>query len=481
MNTQVPSTTSAAKAKVLAKLPETHAESVAHLRQWIASPSIAAENPTCPQGAQHMLALLRWAGFDPAVILPTAGKPGVLATLDVGAATTLGVYFRYDVVPFDPTEWSVPPLEGRLVQLDDVGIVCYGRGAFDQQGPQISFLGALRAFQAAGVQLPVNLVLVAEGEEEIGSPHLDRLVGDPRVSSRLKPCVGVILPEASQAIDGSVEIFLGAKGIVDVELVASGEQWGRGPKFEVHSSRAAQLDNPAWHLIRALNTLICADGHTVAIDGFFDRARPPSSTELHMIEGYALDADEGAAKRLLGAERWVSNLSWRDSLFRLYSAPTINLQGLMSGYTGAASKAVLPHRAVAKIDFRLVPSMTAAQVVSQIRAHLANRGFGDIEVNMTAGYDATETDMEAELIKCAQTAYCTFGTRTTMLPRSPGSWPGCVFSKPPLNLPVATFGLGYGNGAHGPDEYYLIESVKPGLHGLDGASASFVEILYALA
>jgi acetylornithine deacetylase/succinyl-diaminopimelate desuccinylase-like protein len=115
-----------------------------------------------------------------------------------------------------------------------------------------------------------------------------------------------------------------------------------------------------------------------------------------------------------------------------------------------------------------------------VEAHLIERGFGDIEVNMTGGYDPTQTDVGSALIKGMQAAYGTLGTPTTMLPRNPGSWPGYVFSNPPLNLPVGTFGLGFESGAHGPDEYYLIESIDSRFHGLDGAVASFVELLYAL-
>jgi acetylornithine deacetylase/succinyl-diaminopimelate desuccinylase-like protein len=468
------------KALVLAQIPKMHGENVARLQRWISLPSIATENRNYPNGAHHLVDLLLQAGFDAAVVLPTAGKPGVFATLDVGAATTLGVYFRYDVVPFNPAEWSVPPLEGRLVPRDGLGTVCMGRGTFDQQGPQNSFLSALMAFRTAGIKLPVNLVLIGEGEEEIGSPHLGELIDEPRVRARLKGCSGVVLPEAGQSADGSVEIMLGAKGILELELVSSSARWGRGPKMEVHSSRAAQLDNPAWHLIQALNALIDIDGHTPAIKGFGDQAKALSPVERQMVVRYASKAPESATKQLLGVEHWVHDLNWHESLARLFSEPTLNLQGLVAGYTGPGSKTVVPHKAIAKIDIRLVPDMTAALALAQLKTHLSERGFGDIEVNMSGGYDPTQTDMGSELIRSMQAAYWTLGTPTTMLPRNPGSWPGCLFSNPPLQLPVGTFGLGYGSGAHGPDEYYLIDSIDSALHGIDGAVASFVEFLYAL-
>jgi acetylornithine deacetylase/succinyl-diaminopimelate desuccinylase-like protein len=154
---------------------------------------------------------------------------------------------------------------------------------------------------------------------------------------------------------------------------------------------------------------------------------------------------------------------------------------LVGGYTGPGGKTVLPHRAVAKIDMRLVPDMTAADTLAKLQAHLAKQGFPDIEVNMSGGYDPTQTDPGSRLIKAQLALYRKLGLEPQLWPRSAGSWPGCVFTAAPLSLPAGHFGLGHGTGAHAPDEYYLIESTNPKVQGLDGAVASFVEYLYALA
>src|SRR5215469_17888237 len=160
--------TPSGKAVVLAQIPDMHAENVKRLQDWIALPSIAAENRNYPQGPEHMAELARAAGFTDVKIMPTSGKPGVFGRIDAGAPTTVGIYFMYDVKQFVPEEWSSPPLEGRLVQKEGLGTVCMGRGAVNQKGPENSFLSALMAFKKAGKKLPVNLVLVCEGEEEIG-------------------------------------------------------------------------------------------------------------------------------------------------------------------------------------------------------------------------------------------------------------------------------------------------------------------------
>jgi acetylornithine deacetylase/succinyl-diaminopimelate desuccinylase-like protein len=469
------------KAAVLAQIPKMHAQNIKRLQEWIALPSIAAENRNFPQGPEHMAMLARDAGFTGVKIIPTSGKPGVFGKIDSGARTTLGVYFMYDVKQFVPEEWSSPPLEGRLVRKQGLGTVCMGRGAVNQKGPENSFLSALLAFKAAGRKLPVNLVLVCEGEEEIASPHFHEVVTHPEVLAELKKCSGIFMPEAAQDRDGGIEVSLGAKGVVELELVSSGEKWGRGPAHDIHSSLEAQVDSPSWHLVQALNTLIDKDGHTPAVEGFFEKAKPLSAAQEKMIREHAAKTTESTVKQQYGVKLWAHDKSWVDSLLALESRPTINIEGLVAGYTGPGGKTVLPHRAVAKIDMRLVPDMTATDTLAKLKAHLAKQGFADIEVNMSGGYDPTTTDPNSQLIQTQLATYRKLGVEPQLWPRSAGSWPGYVFTGPPLSLPAGHFGLGHGNGAHAPDEYYVIESTNPQVQGLDGAIGSFVEYLYAMA
>jgi acetylornithine deacetylase/succinyl-diaminopimelate desuccinylase-like protein len=211
------------KAAIAQEIAKLHDESVKRLQDWIALPSIAAENRNYPQGADYMAQLLRDSGFQKVSVLTTDGKPGVFATLDAGAAKTVGLYFMYDVKQFDPAEWTSPPLEAKIIDKPGLGKAIVGRGAVNQKGPEATFLAALHAFRGAGKKLPVNLVLVAEGEEEIGSPHIGQLVRRPEVEAALSKTVGVFMPSAEQEPDGIVTVSLGAKGVVELELVASGE------------------------------------------------------------------------------------------------------------------------------------------------------------------------------------------------------------------------------------------------------------------
>jgi acetylornithine deacetylase/succinyl-diaminopimelate desuccinylase-like protein len=200
-----------------------------------------------------------------------------------------------------------------------------------------------------------------------------------------------------------------------------------------------------------------------------------------MIAEAAKRLSEDEAKKLMGVKRWVKDVSWTEALERLAGSPTVNIEGIIGGYTGPGGKTVLPHQAIAKLDLRLVPNQTASGALAALKAHLAKRGFGDIEVNVTGGYDPTTTPADSPIIKAEEAVYKNHGVDPVLLPRLGGSWPGYVFTNPPLSLGAGHFGLGHGSGAHAPDEYYLIESSNPKIAGFDDAVMSYVEYLYELA
>src|SRR6059036_2233280 len=423
-------------ASIQSEIEKRHDESIQRFQHWVRNPSIAAEDRGMDEGCELMITMARDAGFQTAKRIDTDGHPGVFATLDAGAPKTFGLYFMYDVKQADPAEWSSPPFDAAIVDKPGFGKVVMGRGAVNQKGPEAAFLAALHAIRGAGRKLPVNLVLIAEGEEEIGSPHFPQVVRRPEVLAALKPCLGIFMPSAAQGLDGQVTITLGAKGVIEVELVSSGERWGRGPRADIHSSNKARVHSPAWHLVEGLATLVSPDGNDPAIDNYADKARPLSADEKAMIAAAAARMDENAAKKLLGVEHWVHDVSWTEALERLMSRPTVNIEGMVGGYTGPGGKTILPHRAVAKLDLRLVPDMTAAESLAALKAHLTKRGYGDIEVNMTGGYDPNSTAVNAGLIRAQTAVYRRGGIDPVMLPRSAGSWPGYVFTGDPLRLPA---------------------------------------------
>lgn len=469
------------RAQIVSVVEGQHDATVKALQDWIALPTIAAEKRNVAEGAEYMRRLALDAGFQQARIVPTDGVPAVFATLDAGAPTTLGIYFMYDVKQYDPAEWSSPPLEGALVDRPDEGLTMVGRGAVNQKGPEMAFLAAVKAIQASGRKLPVNLVLVAEGEEEVASTNFHQVVADPEVQAALAKSIGVFIPSAAQSKDGSANITLGAKGAVEFQLVVGGETSDKYPKTDIHSSNHARIENPAWRLVKALDTLVADDGHTPAIDGWFENVKPLTARQKQLIAEGAKLNPEAEAKAELGVGRWIDDEEYVTSLERFLSQPTVNIQGLVAGYTGPGGKTVLPGRAEAKLEFRLVPDMTKDEAVSKLKAHLAKRGFDDVQVTVSGGYGPNETDEDSTLIRAQKVLFDANGIPYSIRARNAGSWPGVIFNGPPLNLPASQFGLARGGGAHAPNEWFLIESSKPGLYGLDEATMAFVDYLYVVA
>ncbi len=455
--------------------------SVKRIQDWIRHPGIAAEKWQMDSACDYTMGLLKDAGFQTVAKVPTDGEPGIFATLDAGAKRTVGIYFMYDVKQVNPSEWTTPPFDAALVDKPGFGKVIVGRGAINQKGPEAAFLAALHAIRAAGKKLPVNLVLVAEGEEEIASPHFYQIVQKPEVLAALKRCEGIIIPTAWQSRNGAVTINLGSKGPMEFQLIASGEKWGKGPLGDIHSSQHAHVDSPVWHLVQALNTLVEADGHTPAIDGWFENVRPLTVREKELIAATAKAGNEAEAKAAMGVKMWINDEPWQQSLERLASQPTVNIQGLVAGYTGQGGKTVLPGRAEAKLECRLVPNQTFKEAEAKLRAHLKKRGFGDIEVNVSGGYDPTETSETSRVIRAQQAVYARAGVQQTLYPRNAGSWPGSVFTQPPVSLPAGQFGLGHGSGAHAPNEYFVIDSSNPKVEGLVGCTMGFVDFLHEMA
>jgi len=329
-------------------------------------------------------ACLRDAGFGGVTKIPTDGQPGIFATLDAGAPRTIGIYFMYDVKQVDPAEWSSPPFEAAIVEKPGLGKSRGRPRSREPKGSRGSFLAALHAIRGAGRKIPVNLVFVAEGEEEIGSPHFRRSCTVPSVGCAAQ-VQRSLHASAEQDLDGKVTMTLGAKGIVELELVSSGEKWGRGPRKDVHSSLKAMIDSRRgiwWRRSRLWSRPMATLRRLRALPTRPVRSLPRKRND----RGSCPPLDESVA-RSSTASSMDNDVNYQEALELLQSRPTVNIEGLVGGYTGPGGKTILPHRAVAKLDLRLVPDMKADEALAALKAHLAKHGFADIEVNMTGGYD----------------------------------------------------------------------------------------------
>jgi acetylornithine deacetylase/succinyl-diaminopimelate desuccinylase-like protein len=451
-----------------------------NLRRWVRQPSVSAQN----QGIQEMATLvrddLRKLGFQEAELVPTKGHPGVWGYYDAGAEKTLVVYMMYDVQPVEPEGWQVGAFDGALVD-HPLGKVLMARGATNQKGPERAFLNALEAIIATRGKLPVNLMVVAEGEEELGSPNYPQVID--KYEERLKRASGVLFPFNSQGPSGDISMFLGVKGIVSFELEARGTAQGGPMKAEIHGSLKAITDSPVWRLTQALASLTSRDGNTILVPGYHDAIRAPSEEEQRLVNGMLDEwmVREPGMRQSLAVQEWIDGLSGREALLRYLFTTTLNIDGMFSGYTGPGMKTILPHKATAKLDSRLVPDQTPEEAVRLIRAHLDAQGFTDVELRLLSGYPPAQTSVTAPLVQAAISAYNKFGITPSVAPRLAGSAPYYVFTQR-LKLPMVGGGVGHGSGAHAPDEYMVIEPAKGSrVAGLAEIEKFYVDLLYALA
>jgi acetylornithine deacetylase/succinyl-diaminopimelate desuccinylase-like protein len=370
---------------------ERHLENV---RRWLRQPSISAENVGVRQMAELFRDDLARIGFHESELVPTGGHPGVWGYYDAGAATTLAVYMMYDVQPVEPADWRVPPFEAQLVELP-VGRAVMARGATNQKGPQRAFLNAVEAIRAVDGRLPVNLMVVAEGEEELGSPHFDEVIA--RYEQRLRTAAGVFFPANAQGITGAVSMSLGVKGIVYFELEARGGDRGGPQRAEIHGSLQSIVESPVWRLVQALASLTSDDGATILVPGYYDAIRAPTLEEQRLANAAAIAfaRNEPRMREAMGVARFARGETGRAALIRSLFDTTLNIDGIWGGYTGEGVKTILPHVATAKVDSRLVPDQTPDEAVRLIRAHLDAQGFGDIALRVLAGYPPAQTSVDA--------------------------------------------------------------------------------------
>jgi acetylornithine deacetylase/succinyl-diaminopimelate desuccinylase-like protein len=465
--------------EVFARIDERLDADILRLQSFVRQPSISAENHGIRACAELLRGYLAALGCQLAEIVETDGHPVVYGERWVGAPRTLLIYLMYDTQPVTGEDWSVPPLEGRIIDQPPFGRCLVARGAKNSKGPLRAFLNAVEAIQETTGTLPVNLLFVAEGEEELGSPHLPQFVA--RYADRLARADAALHPYALQEPDGRVLIWPGTKGMLYVEIEASGECWGRGPRvYDIHASQKAIVDSPAWRLIAALSTLVSDDGNTVTIDGFYDNVRPPTAAEEAAVADLARTFGLEPFRQLWQVDTFLEEGSTIDLLRRYFFTPTLNIDGIWGGYTGPGSKTVLPHKVTAKLDARLVPNQEKAEILTRLRRHLDARGYTDLDVRLLGGGEWSQTSPDAPIVRAAVAGLRELGVEPEVWPRNVGFFPAYLFNRSPLNLPFCVAGLGHGGRAHSPDEYFVLDGNEQ-VVGLAGCEKSYAAILYQYA
>ncbi len=412
--------------------------SLEELKQFVAVPSVGAQNRGLDEGAELVRAMLARRGFTTEV-LPSGGAPVVLAERKGTRPGTLLFYNHYDVQPAEPLdEWDSPPFEATLRDGK-----LYGRGVSDDKGHLMARLFAIDAVLSAYGELPCSIKFVIEGEEETSSAHLHDFILHHRERLKADACVWEFgyVDHRDQPLQ-----YAGLRGICYVELSV------RSASQDVHSGLGGSIfPNAAWRLTWALSTLKGID-ERVAIPGFYDTVVPPTARDRALMEALPEVADE--YRQRYGVRSFVRGLTGGAAL-RIAEVfePTCTICGLTSGYQGPGPKTVLPCVASAKVDFRLVPDQQPDVLLEQLRRHLDAHGFSDVEITCLGKEPPARTDPDHPFLKqVSELAAPVYGAPMTIVPLVGGSGPNYPFVYD-LGLPVATAGLGYPGGrVHAPNE-----------------------------
>jgi len=429
-------------------------EYVQEIAELCAIPSISARGEA---GAADMRAcaalvgtILERHGFA-VQIHETVGFPVVVGRAAGQSSRTLLFYNHYDVQPVDPLHlWTSPPFEPAVRDG-----ALYARGAKDDKGEFIARLAAVDAAREAnGGELPCGVLFVVEGQEEVGSPHIAAFV---REHLDELACDGALWEEGGTDAEGRPGMVLGRRGVLSVELAA--ETLSR----DAHSGAAHMLPNAAWRLVRALASLKDGDEH-IRIPGWYADAKGPSAEDEAIIA--AMNDPEPGLREQFGVKDFVGGRTGRDLEAAVFN-PTANIGGITAGYQGPGMKTVIPARATAKLDFRLVPDQDPEDLLEKLKAHLIAEGFGDLGVTWLGAmwpYKASPDNPFVELTRRA--AEEVYQKPYEFRPMAGGSSPVYAFARPLGNIAVVSAGVGNDrNRTHAPDEHVrLADLLNAGRH-----------------
>ena len=355
---------------------------------------------------------------------------------------TILFYNHYDVQPEDPVDlWKYNPFSG---MVEDNRI--YGRGSTDDKGELITRIKAVEYVLRETGDVPCNIKFIVEGEEEIGSEHIQEYLSTYR---DMFNCDLVIWEDGEIDEKDRPVILLGMKGILSIELECT------GPSRDMHSGLAAIVENPAWHLIKCLNTLVNNNG-TISIKDWYKDVRKFTDEEIDTIKNQPFD--EEAFKKEYQIDRFINNMTNIELKKALVGSPTCNICGLVSGYGGEGAKMVLPSKSIAKLDFRLVLDMDPEIQLKRLKDHLVDNGFANSIVLRVLGKEPpARIPIKNPFVKLVEeSAKEVYGSAIISISCF-GTGPMYYFEKI-LNAPCICIGASYKFcGEHSPNEFMRLD------------------------
>jgi acetylornithine deacetylase/succinyl-diaminopimelate desuccinylase-like protein len=484
--------------KVFAYIDEHIDEHVVNLQKWVRQPSISNSGEGIPESAEMVKGFFDQLGCQESRVYDVGitewgapGNPVVYARCDEGAPRTVAIYWQYDTMPVtQPDAWIAPPFEARIVEQPPFKKVLIGRGATNSKGPEMAQWNALMAIKAVTGKLPVNVVFVAEGDEERMDIGVRKFVKDhPDFFKNVDALIG---EAGTQSPSGGGGVGGGSEGCVYFELTTSGKSWGRGPvQSDIHGSNKRAVDSPAWRHMKMLASLVSDDGNTPLVKGFLDGLEPMSADETNQLRQAASKVDMKVAAENIGVARFISEDPFTMLKMGRYGT-SFNLDGIWGGnmYAGGAG-AILPNKITSKHNIRYSPKMNGLEIVKRFREQLDRNGYKDVELKIIGDVPWSKMSYDTDIARAMTQMYDQFNIPHGQPSQTPtilgGYWPAYLFSNQevgqkiaPVSMPIGMGGAGHGGGAHAANEFMVLEGAGK-VYGYAGAEKSHAAIFYNFA
>jgi acetylornithine deacetylase/succinyl-diaminopimelate desuccinylase-like protein len=477
--------------KVYAHIDEHFDEHVERLQKWIRQPSISNSGEGIQESAEMVKGFFDELGCQQSKVYDTGitewglpGNPVVYAKCDEGAAKTVVIYWQYDTMPVtQPDVWKVPPFDAAIIEQDKFKKVLVARGATNSKGPEMAEYNALMSIRAVRRKLPVNVIFVAEGDEERMDIGLRNFVRD------------------HQDLFKGADTMMGggsSEGCVYIQLTTSGKNWGRGPvESDIHGSNKRSVDSPAWRHIQMLASLVSKDGNTPLVAGWKENWVAPTPEQLARLKKRAQDADLKTMSANLGVARYIADNPF-DVLRMQTTETSFNLDGIWGGnmYANAAG-AIMPNKITSKHNIRYVPNMNGMDLTRKIRAQLDRNGYKDVEMKVIGDVPWSVVDQDNEINTAGKRMYDAFGVKNRRMiaanhvpepAETGGYWPSYLFNNgkvgqrvaPLVGMPIGGGRVGLGGRAHAANEFFVIEGAGD-TYGMAGAEKSIATVIYNYA
>ncbi|MFX1511979.1 MAG: M20/M25/M40 family metallo-hydrolase [Promethearchaeota archaeon] len=452
------------------------------IQQYLQIPSISATGEGMYETAEATAEAIAKLGTKNIQIVPTKGWPVVYGELITHShKPTVLFYSMYDVQPVESEKWIVSPFDGAVVEdFEGMGRALVARGVINTKGPTMAFFQTLQTLVDAGKELPVNFIFVIEGEEEMGSRHFPEFVNSFR--KELERADVVYFPIFTETVNGNVEIQLGCRGIIYFKIWIQGGDWGGPRSRNIHSSLSSFVDSPTWRLIELLSKMRASNGR-ILIPGIYERVHSLTEEDQQVCDDLAKKIDLEEFKKTNNVHRFYSNengeeLTREDFAQALFS-PCLTVDGFNSGYTDEkGTKTVLPCKAFANLDIRLVPDMDVVDTRTKIE-NFVKKNAPEAKLEIEEGYPWAKMSPSHPYVKAQIEVLSSSGKKTQIWPMITASGPFYIFQAE-FNMPFLIGGLGHGSRAHSPNEYAFLES-KTGAGGIMDFEISVAKILTKLA